>query len=46
VFAGVDRDTNNEIVLKINRDKDMNKIESNVLKMLNQKGYKHFPKLI
>lgn len=46
VFSGKDRETGTEIVLKINNDQNMNKIESNVLKVLNKNGFKNFPQMI
>ena len=46
VYSGVDKDTGEEIVMKICKEEDMNRIESNVMKLLNRKAIKNFPKLL
>jgi len=45
VYAGVDLETGEEIVMKICNEKDMNRIEGNVMKMLNRRGLTNFPRL-
>ena len=46
-FKAIDlRDNNKSVICKVNEDDEMNKIEGLVLKKLNDKGYKNFPKLL
>lgn len=45
IFGGIDIKSGENIVLKVCYEKDMNKIETNVLRVLNKKGLKNFPKL-
>ena len=45
VFGGVEIETGDKIVLKVCHEGDMNKVEANVMKVLNKKGFKNFPKL-
>ena len=49
VYAGEDTQKgayNNQVVLKINKQQEMNDTESKLLELLNQKKYKNFPKLL
>lgn len=45
MYAGIDLETNKKIVLKVCNERDMNKVETNVMKVLNKKGFKNFPTL-
>lgn len=45
VYAGIDSETGDQIVMKICNERDMNRIESNVMKILNRRGLTNFPKI-
>ena len=45
VYAGIDKESGEDIVMKVCKEEDMNRIESNVMKLLNRRNKKNFPKL-
>ena len=46
VYAGVDKSTNTPVVLKLNNEKHMNRVERNIMKELNKRKFDNFPRLI
>ena len=45
IFSGLDLESGDSIILKICYEKEMNKVETDVMKALNEKGFVNFPKL-
>ena len=47
VYEGFDKlNGNKPIICKINDEKEMNRMEGDILKALNKKGFKNFPQIL